>query len=103
MATIRGTGRASRDRHTTLADDISAPLRGMPKAHPTETDDEWPLEVWLSREEALVASDTWNAGQVRGAGSHASGRLRSLMAALRREPTGRAGEELAHTGSGERL
>jgi len=50
----------------------------MPKAHPTETVDVWPLEVWLSREEALVASDTWNAGRVRGARSHAGGQIRSL-------------------------
>ena len=28
-------------------------------------DDVWPLEVWLSREDAFVDDDTWHAGRGR--------------------------------------
>ncbi len=31
----------------------------------TYTEDVWPLEVWLSREDAFVDDDTWHAGRGR--------------------------------------
>lgn len=51
---------------------------------PDDSDDVWPLEMWLSREEELVEGDTWHAARARSVGSHAGGILRSLIAPRRR-------------------
>lgn len=63
-------------------------LAGIFEPEPDDTDDIWPLQVWLSREETFVEDDTWHATRTWGAGSEeARGPLRSLMAAVRRVPS----------------
>jgi len=32
---------------------------------PGDMDDEWPLDLWFSREEAFSEDDTWHAGRTR--------------------------------------
>jgi hypothetical protein len=82
-----GTGRPSSDRRAFFADDISTQVGGTTEPEPNDTDDVWPLEMWLSREEALSEAETWHVGRARGAGSQAS-RLRTLVAAWSRVPAG---------------
>lgn len=59
---------------------------GIFEPEETESDDIWPLEMWLSREETFVEDDTWHAARTRSLGSQTGGALRSLIAALRRVP-----------------
>src|SRR3954452_11820829 len=68
-------------------------LGGTPGVDPADTDDVWPLEMWLSREEADSEADTWHARTSRYKRLRAVRRLRSSLAvALRqqRSSVGRA-------------
>jgi hypothetical protein len=47
-----------------------------------DTDDVWPLELWLSREEEFVEDDTWHAGRARDRSRPGRG-LRSLATEAR--------------------
>lgn len=75
---MRTTERASASRLSWLASDIAHDLfeQGGDVADRDEgnVDDVWPLEVWLSREDAFVEGDTWHAGKVGG--------LRSMIAEI---------------------
>jgi len=58
---------------------------------PGDVDDEWPLDLWFSREEAFPEDDTWHAGRIRGIEPRAGRALRSVADAWRRVPRGGAG------------
>jgi hypothetical protein len=65
---------------------------GRFELEPEDTDDVWPLELWLSREDALPEDDTWHASGAGARGFHARRALRSLTDAWRRVPLGGAGQ-----------
>jgi hypothetical protein len=46
-------------------DDALGHIEGPSAWEGTYTDDIWPLEVWLSREDSFVDGDTWHAGRGR--------------------------------------
>src|SRR4051794_33940923 len=60
-------------------------LGGTPELDPADTDDVWPLEMWLSREEADSDADTWHARTVRDKRLRAGRRLRSSLAVALRQ------------------
>jgi hypothetical protein len=80
---------SSSDRAAVVEGASSWRLGAMPEElDPADTDDVWPLELWLSREEADSDADTWHAGTVRHKRLHAGRRLRSSLAGRLRKPSG---------------
>jgi len=58
---------------------------------PGDMDDEWPLDLWFSREEAFSEDDTWHAGRRRRVESRVGRAIRSVADAWHRVPRGGAG------------
>jgi hypothetical protein len=73
------TAPASTDRSALPTDGCAWQFGGVPEPEQAETDDAWPLEVWLSREEPEPEADTWHVGTVRDR-AHADRGLRSRVA-----------------------
>jgi hypothetical protein len=78
---------SSSDRAAVVEGASSWRLGDMPEPDPVDTDDVWPLEIWLSRDEADSDADTWHAGTVRDKRRHAGRRLRPSLARWRRKPS----------------
>jgi hypothetical protein len=81
--TSSGDTPAWTDRSALSTDGPTRRFGGASEPEPAETDDAWPLEVWLSREEPEPDVDTWHAGTVQ-VRAHAEGGLRARLAARRR-------------------